>query len=43
MKQQGYWLVTPKRGENHRFKTTKAMVEFVRKRPGCIISWITPK
>jgi hypothetical protein len=36
----GHWLVTPRRGKSHTFKTTKAMVAYVRKHHGCMISWI---
>lgn len=38
----GHWLVTPKIGESRRFQTTKAMVEFIRRKPGCLVSWVNP-
>ncbi len=38
----GHWLVTPRRGKNRTFKTTKAMVEFIRIHSGCLVTWIRP-
>jgi len=39
-KKAGHWLVTPRRGKSHGFETTKAMVEYVKKHCGCMISWV---
>ncbi len=36
----GHWLVTPRRGANRKFKTTKEMVAYLRKHFGCIVSWV---
>lgn len=36
-----HWLVTPRRGKSRRFKTTAAMVAYVKKHYGCMISWVT--
>lgn len=36
----GYWLVTPVKGASRRFETTKLMVAYARKMPGCMISYI---
>lgn len=35
-----HWLVTPRRGQNRKFATTKAMVEYLKKHFGCLVSWI---
>lgn len=36
----GHWLVTPSRGKSRKFATTEGMVAYVKKHPGCMISWI---
>ncbi len=37
---KGRWLVTPVKGASQRFSTVKEMVAYVRKNPGCMISFI---
>jgi len=36
---KGYWLVTPHRGENRIFNTTKAMVTYLKRHPACMVTW----
>jgi hypothetical protein len=36
----GHWLVTPRKGKNKTFTSTKALVEYLRSHFGCLVTWI---